>query len=198
MRGQCSGPIDRQTGGEIRLCWQSGVFVTVDNAAAASDFGAIAAQKRAGRVFLDMLVNFEAEGRHVSPPTPPTSRRPHSARIRAPNVSISVGSRLPWAACSPQAGSRSGNHLALPQGRRTLSSTAGAGEHLNDPCTTPFRLGAPLYARPLRYSPSEYALLPASAGPPYPLQARCALFETGRRRSKRGTRSTSIPSRCCA
>lgn len=53
-------------GGEIRLKWQDGAFRVVENAAAASAFGAIAESARADQVFLNLLDRFQAEGRHVS------------------------------------------------------------------------------------------------------------------------------------
>lgn len=55
------GPI----GGEIRLRWQDGAFVTTDTGSTTS-FAAQAARASAERIFLELLVRFDAEGRHVS------------------------------------------------------------------------------------------------------------------------------------
>ncbi|MDB5541653.1 MAG: ATPase [Devosia sp.] len=55
-----------RSGGEIRMRWQEGVFVTLEDPALVTAFGAIAAQGGADRVFLELLAAFGAEGRHVS------------------------------------------------------------------------------------------------------------------------------------
>ncbi len=56
-----------RAGAEMRLRWQDGVFVSLDDPLAATAFGAIAARDRASRVFLDLLATFEGQGRYVSP-----------------------------------------------------------------------------------------------------------------------------------
>ncbi|MGV8954683.1 MAG: AAA family ATPase [Cypionkella sp.] len=55
------GPI----GGEIRLRWQDGAFVTTE-AGFISSFNATAERATAERIFLELLAKFDAEGRHVS------------------------------------------------------------------------------------------------------------------------------------
>ncbi len=54
-----------RTGGEVRMRWQDGVFVTpVDTLPTA--LGALAEANRADRIFLELLARFDAEGRYVS------------------------------------------------------------------------------------------------------------------------------------
>lgn len=54
-----------RTGTEIRLRWESGVFVRVDEPGL-SALSSIAAQARAERIFLELLDTYSEEGRHVS------------------------------------------------------------------------------------------------------------------------------------
>jgi RecA-family ATPase len=52
---------------EIELRWQHGIFVAPSDAGTGSSFfRKAAAEEKADRIFLDMLAEFEAEGRHVS------------------------------------------------------------------------------------------------------------------------------------
>lgn len=55
------GPI----GGEIKLRWHAGAFITTDTGSSTS-FSAIAERASAEKVFLELLARFTAEGRYVS------------------------------------------------------------------------------------------------------------------------------------